>query len=156
MDNITGYGILFGHNTPDRTVLVGGFQHYDYWDNKIFELGSLGFGVGLIFRTPIAKHSNIFSAIHLAIVPLAGNSTRYGPDSSEYRDYNFGGGFEGKVEETFNLNQWATIGFNAYYYWIHTYVGIPGNSLVGILKPRITIQLYRNLSFGFRATYLSK
>jgi hypothetical protein len=151
LDNVTGYGILFGKNIKkgDHGILVGGFQNFDYWDNKIFELGTLGFGAGLISRIPVAQHSNLYSALHLALVPLAGNSTRYGPDSSEFRDYNFGGGLEAKAEETFNLNQWASIGFNVFYYWIHTYQGLPGNSLVGILKPRITLRLYKNLSFGF-------
>ncbi|HEV7621577.1 MAG TPA: DUF3943 domain-containing protein, partial [Flavisolibacter sp.] len=151
LDNITGYGILFGKNTRegDNAFLIGGFQNYDYWDNKVFELGTLGFGVGVISRTPLRKHSNIYSSLHFAIVPLAGNSTRFGPDSSQYRDYNFGGGFEGKMEETINLNQWASVGLNGFYYWIHTYVGTPGNSVVGILKPKITIRILNNLSIGF-------
>jgi hypothetical protein len=150
LDNVTGYGILFGKNILEgrHGILVGGFQNYDYWDNMIFEMGTLGFGPGLIARTPIQQKSNLYSAIHLAIVPLAGNSTRYGPDTSQYRDYNFGGGLEGKIEETLNLSDFASLGFNAYYYWIHTYEGIPGNSLVGILKPRVTLKLYKNLSIG--------
>lgn len=147
LDNVTGYGLLFGRNVR-KNLLIGGFQNYDYWDNKIFELGSLGFGFGMIARTPLSRNSNLYSAIHLAVVPLAGNSTRFGPDTSQYRDYNFGGGLEGKVEETFNLNKWFTLGFNFFYYWVHTYEGFPGNSLVGIFKPRITVKLFRNMSVG--------
>jgi hypothetical protein len=151
IDNVTGYGILAGKNVKNgpRATLIGLFQHYDYWDNKIFELGSLGFGGGMISRIPLRRHSNIYSAVHLAIVPLAGNSTRFGPDSSVFRDYDFGGGLEGKLEETINLNGWTSLGFTAFYYWIHSYTGAPGNSLVGILKPRITFKLYKNLSIGF-------
>ena len=151
IDNVTGYGILLGKTTREgrQGFLIGGFQHYDYWDNKLFELGSIGFGVGIIARTPVQQHSNIYSAVHFAIVPLAGNSTRYGPDSSQFRDYNFGGGLEGKIEETFNINQWASSGFTGYYYYIHTYSGLPGNSLLGIIKPKLSIQLYKNLSVGF-------
>ncbi len=149
LENINGYGILFGRNIKKERLLLGAFQHFDYWNNTIFELGALGFGGGLIARMPVAKHSNIFSTIHLGIVPLAGNNTRYGPDSSDFRHYNFGGGFQAKVEETFNLNKWATIGFTGFYYWIHTYDGLPGNSLVGVLKPYITTRIYKNLSIGF-------
>ena len=129
--------------------MAGGFQHFDYWRNNIFEVGSLGYGGGLISRIPVRHHSNIYSAIHLAVVPLAGNNTQFGPDTSEFRHYNFGGGMEGKMEETFNLNNWATIGFTGFYYWIHTYNGLPGNSLVGILKPVITVRLFKNLRLGF-------
>ncbi len=151
LDNVSGYGILFGKTmrAGRQGYLIGGFQHYDYWDNKLFEMGSIGFGVGVISRFPVQQHSNIYSAIHFGIVPLAGNSTRYGPDTSQFRDYNFGGGLEGKIEETFNLNQWASIGFTAYYYYIHTYSGLSGNSLLGILKPKVSVQLYKNLSVGF-------
>ena len=149
LTNVNGYGILFGKNTGKNNSLIGAFQHFDYWNNTIFEIGSLGFGAGMIMRTPVRKHSNIYSAIHLAIVPLAGNNSQYGPDTSEFRHYNFGGGFEGKIEETFNLHNWATIGFTGFYYWIHTYSGFAGNSLVGIFKPTVSVKLFKNLSIGF-------
>ena len=149
LDNVNGYGLLTGKNIKENRLIGGLFQHFDYWHNNIFEVGSLGFGGGLIAKIPVAQHSNIYSNLQLAVVPLAGNNTQYGPDTSEYRQYNFGGGLEGKVEETFNLNNWATLGFTGFYYWIHTYNGIPGNSLVGILKPTVTLKLTKNLRIGF-------
>src|ERR1051326_4208975 len=148
IDNVNGYGILFGKNIKENRLLGGVFQHFDYWRNNIFEVGSLGYGGGLISKIHLKRHSNIYSSIHVAIVPLAGNNTQFGPDTSEFRHYNFGGGMEGKMEETLNLNNWATLGFTAFYYWIHTYNGLPGNSLVGILKPVITVRLYKNLRIG--------
>src|SRR5688572_4231199 len=44
IDNVIGYGFLFGKNiTNDKHgMLLGVFQHFDYWSNNIFELGSLG------------------------------------------------------------------------------------------------------------------
>ena len=149
IDNVNGYGLLFGKNIKENRLLGGVFQHFDYWRNNIFEVGSLGYGGGLISKIHLKRHSNIYSSIHVAIVPLAGNNTQFGPDTSEFRHYNFGGGMEGKMEETLNLNNWATLGFTAFYYWIHTYNGLPGNSLVGILKPVITVRLYKNLRIGF-------
>ena len=43
VDNIIGYGILTGTNTKigNADVLAGIFQHFDYWDNKVFELGTM-------------------------------------------------------------------------------------------------------------------
>lgn len=149
LDHVDGYGILAGKNIKQGRLLAGLFQHYDYWRNSVFEVATLGFGGGLISRIPVARHSNIYSNIHVAVVPLAGNNTRFGPDTSEFRHYNYGGGLQAKLEETFNLHNWATLGFTAFYYWIHTYNGLPGNSLVGILKPTITIRLFKNLSIGF-------
>lgn len=149
ISTINGYGLLAGRTVKENRLLAGFFQHFDYWHNNIFEVGAIGFGGGLISKMHAGRHSNIYSNIHLAVVPLAGNNTQYGPDTSNYRFYNFGGGLEGKIEETLNLNQWLNIGFTGFYYWIHTYNGIPGNSLVGILKPTIAVKLFKNVSLGF-------
>ena len=149
LDHVNGYGILAGKTIKPNRLSTGLFQHYDYWRNTIFEVATLGFGGALISKIPVADHSNIYSNIHVAVVPLAGNNTQFGPDTSAFRHYNFGGGLQAKLEETFNLNNWASLGFTGYYYWIHTYNGLPGNSLVSILKPRITLRLLKNISLGF-------
>ena len=43
---ITGYGILSGSNiqTGNLEMLVGLFQHMNFFDNKTFELGTIAFG----------------------------------------------------------------------------------------------------------------
>ena len=150
LDNVTGYGILVGKNVNkgNNGFLVGGFQYFDYWNNKVFELGSLGFGVGLISKIPLGKNAGIYSSMHIAGVPLAGNNTSFGPDTSLFRDYNFGGGLEAKIEELFHLNRFASLGFNGYYYWIHNYEHLPGNSTIGILKPRVIVNISKNISIG--------
>ena len=148
LDHVNGYGLLAGKTIRSGRLLVGLFQHYDYWRNSIFEVAALGFGGGLIAKMPVAKHSNIYSTIHIAVVPLAGNNTQYGPDTSVVRHYNYGGGMQARLEETFNLNQWATIGFTGFYYFIHTYSGLPGNSLVAVLRPSLTVRLFKKLYLG--------
>jgi hypothetical protein len=67
----------------------------------------------------------------------------------QFRDYNFGDGLEAKFESTINIGKWATASFIYYYFFIHTYVGLPGNNFIGILKPRVTLKLYKGLSIGF-------
>jgi hypothetical protein len=84
----------------------------------------------------------------VAFVPFAGNSTRFGPDTSQFRDYNFGGGLETKFESTFNLGKYATATLRYYFYLVHTYVGAPGNNFIQIVKPRITVRLYKYLNIG--------
>jgi hypothetical protein len=79
---------------------------------------------------------------------MAGNSTRFGPDTSEFRDYPFGGGYEGRIEETLNLTDWVSLGFTGYYYWIYNYEGVNGKSRIGILKPRISVKLINNIRVG--------
>ncbi len=151
LDNITGLGIVYGNNIHygSMEMLVGIFQHYDFWDNKTFELGTIMFGGGVVTKLPITTNSNLYTNIHLGIVPLAGNSTQYGPDTSQFRDYNYGGGLGGKFESTFELGKAASATFIGYYYWIHTYVGHKGDHYIGIIRPRIEIRFVNNLSLGF-------
>jgi len=151
LDNILGYGILAGKNKQlgKLALLVGGFQYYDYWDNKKFELGTIGFGAGVISKYPVSKVSNLYTSIHLALVPFAGSSARVVvSDTAQLRDYNYGGGLEGKFESTFNLGKYGTASMIYYFYWIRTYVGSNGNNFVHILKPRVTVRIYKNLSIG--------
>ena len=150
LGNVTGYGLLFGKNVirGENATLIGGFQSFDYWNNKIFELGSIGLGVGVISRVPILKISELYSSVHFAAVPLAANNTSFGPDTSLFRDYNFGGGLEAKIEETLNL-KFASFGFSGYYYWLQNYENLKGTSSIGILKPRVIVNLSKSIGLGF-------
>ncbi len=153
LDNILGYGILMGKNVQvgKMALLVGGFQYMDFWDNKNFELGTIGFGAGVIAKLPLSKVSNLYTAIHIAVVPFGGNSTRFVIDTTQVRDYNFVGGLESKVEATANLGKYATATLRYYFYWMRTYIGTNGNNFVQILKPRVTVRLYKNFSVGCEA-----
>jgi hypothetical protein len=150
IDNVVGDAFLFGKNihSGNLEMLIGGFQHYDFWDNTTFELGTIGFGGGVIAKLPVNPNSNLYFDLHLAIVPLGANSTILGPDSSEFRDYNYGGGAEGKLETNLNLGGWVSIILRSDYYWIHTYVGVAGDNFIGIVRPSVTFRLIDNLSFG--------
>jgi hypothetical protein len=90
IDNVIGQGIMFGRNIRSGNVdmLLGVFQHYDFWDNKTFELGTIAFGAGVLSRLAISGNSNLYFDLQLGLVPLAGNSTQLGPDTSQFRDYN--------------------------------------------------------------------
>ncbi len=151
IDNITGYGILFGGNvqTGNLEMLAGLFQHMNFFDNKTFELGTIAFGPGIISKFPISKSSFLYTNLNVDIVPFGGLSGRFGPDTTQVRDYNYGGGAELKIESTLNLGGWTSLTFIGYYWWFHTYVGNAGNSYIGLIKPRIAFRIIDNLSVGF-------
>jgi hypothetical protein len=151
LDNLTGYGILFGDNTKvgNLSILYGVFQYDDYWDNKTFELGAIGFGGGIFTKYPITDKINLYTNAHFAVVPLAGNSTRFGPDTSQYRDYTYNDGLEAKFESTINFGKAVSASFVYYYFLMHTTVGQAGNNNISILKPRVTVQIVKNVSLGF-------
>jgi hypothetical protein len=151
IDNVLGTGMWVGKNVQsgNTDMLIGLVQHYDYWDNWTFELATIAFGPGIIAKTPLSENANLYSEVHLAIVPFGGNSGLLGPDTSQFRDYNFGGGAEGKVETTLNLGGWLSVTLRGYYYWFHTWVGNAGNNFIGVVKPSVAFRVVSTLSLGF-------
>jgi hypothetical protein len=151
---ITGYGILFGQNIQfgNTEMLVGLFQHMNFFDNKTFELGSIAFGPGLASKLLVGRNSSFYTNLHVAIVPFGGLSNRFGPDTTQVKDYNYAGGAEAKLEATYNVSGWVDLTFIGYYWWLHSYVGIQGNTegenYIGLIKPRITFKLFDNFSLG--------
>jgi hypothetical protein len=150
LEGVTGYGILFGKTIQfdKASMLVGAFQHYNYFDNKTFELGVMSLSGGVMSKYPFSKASWLYTNFHLGVIPFAGNSTRLGPDTLQFRDYNYGGGMGAKLESGINLG-WGAMEIIAYYFWIDTYVGKTGSNYIGIYRPRITIKLYKDMNVGF-------
>ena len=85
----------------------------------------------------------------IGLVPFAGLSGRFGPDTTQIRDYNYGGGAEAKIECTLNLGGWVNVAFIGYYWWFRTFVGTAGNSYIGLIKPAITFRIIDKLNIGF-------
>jgi len=153
LDNVSGYGLLFGKtvHSGNLDMLIGAFQHYNYWDSKIFEVSALGFGGGIISKWQFSKNSNLQTAVHLGLVPLAASDSPYFNIVEEglpTQDYDYSGGGEAKLEGTFNLANRGQVTAIYYIYWLHTYIGASGNKYIQIFKPRIAVKLFRNLSVG--------
>jgi len=160
ISNITSYGILFGKNAQYKSValLEGVFLSYDYWDNPIFELSTVGLGPSVFSKLILGKKSYLYTNVQLAIVPFGGTSTGIVSDTSQSRDFNFCYGAQGKVEASLVLGNIATIGITYYYFWLHCINSVGqdepaglaslGNNSLGILQPKITVQIYKDLSIG--------
>ena len=161
LDNLVGYGLLFGKtvHSGKLEMLIGTFQHYNYWDSKIFEISTLGFGGGIIAKWQFSKNSNFQSAFHLDVVPLgASNSPLIDIVEAgvHLRDYDYSGGGEAKFEGTLNLAKMGQVTAIYYLYRLHTYIGPAGYKIIEIFKPRIAIRLMNNLSVGFEYLYYHK
>lgn len=161
LDNVTGYGLLFGKtvHSGNLEMLIGAFQHYNFWDSKIFEVGTLGFGGGIITKWQLSKTSNLQTAFHLGLVPLsASNSPQVDIVEAgvHLRNYDYSGGGEIKFESTLNLAKRAQVTAIYYLYALHTYIGPAGNKVISIFKPRVAVRLFGNLSLGFEYLYYHK
>jgi hypothetical protein len=152
IDLATGHGILFGSNVQvgNLEMLIGLFQHMDFFDNRTFELGSIAFGPSIISKLPLSKSTSLLTNLHVGFVPFGALSNRFGiSDTSQVRDYNYNGGAEAKIETAFNIGGWVSLAFIGYYWWFHTYVGTAGNSTILLIKPSIAFKLFNNVSLGF-------
>ena len=153
--NITGEALLYGKNMKvgNTEMLTGAFMHYDYWDSYNFELATMAFSGGIVSKFAVAPNTNLYTNFNLGVVPFAGNSREYGPDTSQTRDYYFSAGAEAKLEVTLNYQGFVSGTLLAYYYWLNTIerpliVGRPGNDYIAILKPRIEFHLFDNIGIG--------
>jgi hypothetical protein len=151
INNVTGYGILWGRNKQigKLSLLAGAFQQYDYWDTRNFELGALGFGGGVFTRLPLSPEVNLYTNAHLGVIPLAGNSSRSAPDSVGLRNYVFANGLQAKIESTLSLGRHASVAMVYYHFWLHTFEGLKGSNSISIVRPRLTVQIFKNLSMGY-------
>ena len=153
VDNITVNGILYGSNLQYGKVemLAGVFQNAYYFDNNTFELGTFGFGPGIVSKLPISKSTGLYTSLYAAIVPFGALSKRFGPvDTTQVGDFNFVGGAESKLESNYNLAGWVEITFTGYYWWLHTYEGVAGNAYIGLIRPGIAFRIFNNVSIGFQ------
>src|SRR5688500_6252029 len=48
LDNVTGYGLVFGNNVVRGHGLVGRREYCGCWHDRVLEMGAPGFGVGLL------------------------------------------------------------------------------------------------------------
>ena len=151
INNITGYGNLFSrnHQVGKLAVHTGIFQYYDYWNTRNFDLGALSFGGGILTKLPLSKQMNLYTNAHLGLIPLAGNSTRFAPDSVGLRDYVFANGVSGKFETTLSLGKYVSAALVYHHFWLKTFEGLEGTNSIGIVRPRITFRVFKNLSLGY-------
>jgi hypothetical protein len=83
LDNAVGYGLLFGKtvHSGNWDMLIGAFQHYNYWDSHIFEVGALGFGPGIIAKWQLSKNCDMSilwkrgSLFGIMIIPAAAKAS---------------------------------------------------------------------------------
>jgi hypothetical protein len=161
LDNVVAYGLLFGKtvHSGNLEILIGAFQHYNYWDNKIFEISTLGFGGGIIAKWQLSRNSNFQSAFHLGVVPLGASNSPYidiVENGIHVRNYDYSGGGEFKFEGTFNLGKIGQVTAIYYLYMFHTFIGPSGDKIISIFKPRISVRLFDNFSLGFEYLYYHK
>jgi hypothetical protein len=156
--SLEGFGLLFGRSkkTSEKSdKLLGIFHHYDYYDNKAYEIGAISFGAGWLYRHNTSKNSQFLSSVHLGIVPLGASKSNYVDTTGRERNYSYNGGLDTKLEISYS-GKWGLFYAGYNFFWFHTYVGIAGNEYYGIFRPKVVINVNKNLGIGAQFLFAHK
>ncbi|MDP4243652.1 MAG: hypothetical protein Q8921_13060 [Bacteroidota bacterium] len=152
LGGVTGYGLLTGTNVHlgNWQMLMGLYQHFDYFDNLTFELGDVAFGGGIESKLPIGEHHDLYSNLHLSFMPFAANNASFFPiDTTQTRDYSYGDGFQVMTETGFSIgDHFLDVSAIGYYFYFSSFYGVPTKNSIVLLKPRLAINLWKNFDIG--------
>ncbi len=161
INQVNVYGLIFGKNyryKADQKILIGMFQHFDYYDNTNYRIGAQSIGAGIIYRIPTVSAVNFETSIHLAGIVLGGGSNieeafKYEADGTAYRDYNFGMGYSNKVETMLTIKNRGYLFLGLYNYTIYTIDGADGRDNLLMFTPRVAFALNEKTNLGFEYNY---
>jgi hypothetical protein len=133
-------------------VMFGLFQHYDYMENNVYQLGSVAVGAGVGYSTPSMKSTQFIAQLHGAALLMGGANSEYAEIAGvevldSMRTYNMGPGAHAKAELLLRLS-FGSISLGYSFWWIHTWDGMPGDELIGMLQPRFRVQVYGRWFLG--------
>ena len=150
------YGVLTGKSSTigeDGKFLIGLFQHFDFLNNNVYEIGSTSIGPGVGFRTSPKEDVKFAGTLHAALLLMGAANSDYAPQynivflGDTARTYNMGPGFHGKLDAALSWS-WGLFQLGYDFWWIHTWDGAPGDEYIGILAPRLRVFVATHWSVG--------
>ncbi|MCD8260614.1 MAG: DUF3943 domain-containing protein [Bacteroides sp.] len=174
---------LLGRNmepVPGHTMLVGLFQHFDYFDSEVVLKRSghipykiseaAAFGPGMVYEFPsTTNHIDIRQSSFLNLILLGGSYTDY--YNVIDRNYNMGSGFSLKSSTSVKFGNYGDFELNLQHYRIFTWKGYEnkdlehtdplylnaqgdkGNVMLTVINSVIGIQLNRRFKVNAEASY---
>lgn len=147
INQINIYGFILGKNfqyRDDQRMLLGLFQHFDYFNNTSYKIGAQSIGGGIIYKFPTLSDVDLESSIHFAGIILGGGSNikeafKYETDGTAFRDYNFGMGSTVKFESFVNIKNRGHLFVGVYLFNIFTVDGADGDDNLLIFNPRLSM-----------------
>ncbi len=157
VSQVSVLGLLFGKNykhKKDQNMLLGMFQHFDFFSNVYYKIGANSLGAGIIYKFPAVDDVDFESGMHVGWIVLGGGSNikeafKYEADGTAYRDYNYGTGFTYKFESLLTLKGKGYLSLGLYNYKIYTLDGADGEDNLLMFTPRIAVALSPNTNIGF-------
>ena len=149
------YGILHGKskNVGEKSkILWGVFHHFDYLENNVYQIGGTSIGLGGGYRTQVDENVQFIGLLHGAALLMGGANSDYAPEYKvsfldSARTYNMGPGAHAKMEALLRFSSGSLyVGYS--FWWIHTWVGAPGDEFIGMWSPKLRFRVYNNWFVG--------
>ncbi|TFH00403.1 MAG: DUF3943 domain-containing protein [Calditrichales bacterium] len=142
------YGSLYGQSKrvgDNDRFLWGIFQHFDYMENNVYQIGGTSVGLGAGYRTSEKKSTQFIGLVHAAALLMGGANSDYATDYKvsfldSARTYNMGPGGHAKMEAMVRFD-FGTFYLGYSFWWIHTWVGAPGDEFIGMWSPKFRVHL---------------
>ncbi len=146
---------LWGKNKPvgeGSRFNWGFFQHYDYLNNNIYEVGGTSVMIGAGYRSPQKDKVQFLGLIHAGALLMGGANSDY----SEYfkvefldsgRTYNMGPGAAVNMRLLLRF-PFGSLDIRYNFWWIHTWDGAPGDEFIGMWQPALRIKLWKHWYLG--------
>jgi hypothetical protein len=156
------YGLLHGEKSSlgNGRFIWGIFQHFDYLESNVYQVGGTSVGLGIGYRTAIDENINFIGLAHGAAMLMGGVNSDYAENYKvsfldSARIYNMGPGAHAKLETILRFS-FGSIYLGYSWWWIHTWDGAPGDELVGMLSPKFRVRIYKRWFLGLEYLFYHK
>lgn len=153
--NISTEGILWGKNISygdDYSILIGTFQHFDYFHDEVIELGSIGFSGGIHYKSELTTKSTLEFQLHTGPTILGGSNNEIVEDFADIpeavRDYIFGIGYLAKSELSIDHDIGGRLSTSYRHYTFYITSGPEGVEHLNLLSFRYTLPLWKSHRIG--------
>ena len=148
-------GMLYGETSSAGNggrFMWGIFNHYDYLENTVYQLGSVSIGPSVGYRTKKDPHFQYIGMLHGALQLMGAANSDYAsefevPFLDSARTYNMGPGAHFNTEHILRFSFGSFV--LAYdFWWTHTWDGAPGDEYSGMARPQFRFRLYDRWHLG--------
>ncbi len=142
------YGLITGKTyiKEKSKQLIGIFQHFDFFNIEIIEIGASSIGIGYINEVQLSERLRLDASLQVGFILVGASNNEY----VEFleRDYNFGTGLNIKVDAAFTFESVMTIYLSGIHYGMLSIDGVKGSESLTLLTAKYSFNLSKKVSVG--------
>jgi hypothetical protein len=134
------------HRSARSQLVLSLYQHYDYNDLPLLEVGGQSLSGALLFRRNFGSRTQLRFGAHLETVLLGAISS----DQGQYwrRDYDYGPGAGARLSTSIRRDGRDLLRFDGRFIWLHSLYGARADHIAMYLRLGTAVRLGRFLAVG--------